>query len=309
LKYYRFWADTETTGIKPEFSQILEYGIIVEDSLGQFVEKLEVKLLLRPFINPSKEALAINNIDPYSSEWKAGAISEEQAAEKLAALCEKYTVEGLKPVMCAYNADFDADHIKQMFFRHGIIFEACFCSALIDPLKTAKWMVKNGMIKTRMITKEVKGRKPSSYASSKLVDVAEALGVSTGKEAHRALNDVETMILATRAMYKQIFAKDMVNQTFNLNKVAFEKTYNLIMESNLDGLKARPVKILRNDFDQKQLTVVDLLDYEKIGLSPSNVKTFNYNVIFDETEIDSESLSKLEYIYDSNKSFYMERVK
>lgn len=293
----------------PEMSQILEYAVIVEDNAGNFVETCEIKVLLRSFINPSKEALAINKIDPYSYEWKNSAISEERAAEKLANLCEKYTVEGVRPVIAAYNATFDCNHIKMMFSRHGILFEECFNSAVIDPMKTAKDLVSSKLIITKVLTKEAKGRKPSSYSSAKLEDVSVALGVNTGKDAHRALNDVETLILTTRAMYKLLFSRQMFEPSLNFNKFSFGKSATLIIESPSEGLKPRPVTVVKNDFDQKQITFVDLLDYEKIGLSPSNLKTVSYSLIFDEIELDAENFEKLEHIFDSNKSYYTDRVK
>jgi DNA polymerase III epsilon subunit-like protein len=310
MKHYRFWLDTETTGLRPEMSQILEYAVVVEDNLGEIVETLEVRLLLKPNINPSKEALEINKIDPYSSAWRSSAITEERAAEKLADLCEKYSFEGVRPVIVAYNAFFDCDHLRMMFARHGIIFESCFNSAVIDPLKTAKDLVAKKKLETKILTKAAaKGRKPVSYSSCKLEDVANALGVNTGKAAHRALNDVETMLAATRAMFKLMFDKEMFKTSLTMNKLSFGKAANLIIESSADGLRQRPVVVIKNDFDQKQITFLDLLDYERIGLSPSNLRTISYSVIFDEVDLDKDDAEKLDHIFDSNKSYYTDRVK
>ena len=310
MKHFRFWLDTETSGLKPEMSQILEYAVVVEDNTGSIVETLEVKLLLRPFINPSKEALECNNIDPYSAEWKASAISEYSAAEKLADLCEKYSVEGVRPVIVAYNAQFDVGHLKMMFTRHGITFEACFNPAVIDPLKTAKDLVNSKAIITKILTKAAApGRKAATYSSAKLEDVAAALGVEKVKEAHRALADVETLLDATRRMFKLMFSKPMTESSINFNKLSHGKSANLIIESVNEGLKARPVKVLKNDFDQKQIIFVDLLDYQRIGLSPSNLKTVSYCLIFDEVALDQESQEKLESIFHDNQNYYVERIK
>jgi hypothetical protein len=213
-------------------------------------------------------------------------------------------------VIVAYNADFDVNHVKVMFSRHGIPFEACFNAVVIDPMKTAKNLVNSKTIITKILTKAAApGRKGANYSSAKLEDVAEALGVEKVKDAHRALADVETLLEATRRMFKLMFSKSMFESSINFNRLSHGTSVNLIIESPSDGLKARPVKVLKNDFDQKQIVFIDLLDYQRIGLSPSNLKTVSYCLIFDEVELDQESQEKLESIFQENQNYYVDRVK
>lgn len=303
MNKYKFWLDTETTGLKAEIHQILEYAIIVEDYKGNRVEELEVKINLRPFVNPEKGALETNKIDPYSKEWISAAVSEEMAAEKLARLCKKYTVGNSKPKIIAYNADFDISHIRMMFRRHGILFERCFNPTAFDPMKTAKAYINKKIINTRLITTAKR-----SYNSAKLEDVAAALNVSTDKPAHRALNDVETLILVTREIYKLATNKSLYEAEAEPERFVYGEVHNVVLDAPT-GLNSSHVKVVKNFVDKTKVLVFDLADYERIGLAPSNMKLLDYSLIVDKLPSVEADSNKLDSVFSSNMDFIQAKIK
>ena len=79
-----FWLDTETSGRSPEVgNQILSIAIVMEDNFGQMVKSLDLKIKLKPNSVVEPEALAINGIDPYCSEWEKEAVSYQMAQKMI----------------------------------------------------------------------------------------------------------------------------------------------------------------------------------------------------------------------------------
>jgi DNA polymerase III epsilon subunit-like protein len=302
---YRFWGDTETTAIVALIAQILEYAMIVESQTGVEAERADVKILLRATIKPDPGALAINKIDPYSDEWIMEAISEEKALRKLAELCKKYTIDNNKPILCAYNANFDREHLRVMFTRYQLKFDDYFHSEVFDPYSTVKRLVAEGVIKTKILTRKNGQQAPSC----KLGDVAEALNLQDDKAAHRALSDTETLIRVAREVYRLATSgRSLYAAEPNPSAYKSGEVLGLIMDSQ-NGVRVKPVKILYNKSESGKVIVFDLLDYKKNGLFSSNIKMIEYGQIIDQTVVDEASQNEVESAYETDLDFIIEKAK
>jgi DNA polymerase III epsilon subunit-like protein len=304
VKKYRFWLDTETTGLKPELHQILEYAAIIEDEKGVEVERTEMKILLKPFVKPEPKALETNKIDPYSDSWIMESVKEEVAAKNLAELAMKYTVDGIKPSFTAYNALFDKSHVEVMLRRHQLKFEDLFNKNLVDPYSTAKRLVAEGLVKTVMLKRKNGVMAPSV----KLIDVAAALNLTGKEEAHRALADTETLRNVTRELYKIAVGKSLYDADPCPHTYEPGKIISIVSESQQFGLKIRPLKVLKNIPSEKKFVVFDLADYEKVGLFGSNIKTVDYENVLDQVETDPAKVAEVDDIYNGNLEYLQARI-
>lgn len=293
----RIFLDVETSGLKALQNQVLEYAAIAVDANGFKLDSIEVRIRLKSFVRPEPGALAANKINPFSEDWKKNSIEEERAAELLADFCEKHSINGNRPTFTAYNAMFDKDHISMMFKRHGIDFDSHF-DGVSDPLKTAKRLVGEGKIVTRFISKGKGG-----YHSAKLEDVSEALGTKSEGPAHRAMSDTVTLMNTFFKLYALVTGKSYGETKANPELYEEGQILNIISDSSESGLKLRHIKVIRNNKNDHKLVAFDLDDYERIGLCPSNVRTFNYETIIDQSEIEFLASTKLEEVFISNKSY------
>ena len=279
-KFYRFFYDCETSGRQAQKSQVLEYAAVIEDNFGQQVETVEIKILLKPGHIAEPEALRINKIDPYSLEWINSAISEKEAAKKLFELSQKYKVNDVRPIFIAYKVDFDKGHAAEMFFRHSLNFYDSFNSSLVDPLKTAQFLIKKEKLKTKII-ENAKGK---LYNSAKLVDVADALQIKV-ENAHRALSDAQTLQSVTHKLYEIYTGKPFSSADANPSLYKKNQVIYVVSDSAKSGLKKRYLKIVENSPALGQLKAIDISDYADNGKSPSNLRTFNYATIIDELPV------------------------
>lgn len=305
LKKHRFWLDTETTGLMALQNQLLEYAVIVEDEQGNELERCEAKIRLKPSVRPEPAALETNKIDPYSDDWISEAITEQEAAQNLFDLAKKYTSEGHKPILSAYNAPFDKGHIAAMLQRYQINFDDCFNKNMTDPYSTAKRLVDEGIIQTRTVRRK-NGKEAKSV---KLEHVAEALKLQSADAAHRALADTETLIRVTREMYRLVTNRSIYEAQSNPHTYEPTKIVSIISDSQSAGFKLRPLMVLLNKVEEKKFLALDLADYQKVGLFASNLKWIEYDQVFDEIETEEKIKNEIKDVYESNLDYYTDRTK
>mgnify|MGYP001169423408 CR=1 FL=1 len=109
------YIDTETTGLKCEYHEIIEIAIICEDETGRVIESFYSKV--RPqFIERSHpRALEINGYD--AKRWKDAPAFEQIAPQirRLVADC----------VWIGHNPKFDYDFVQEALFRCGHVPVRC----------------------------------------------------------------------------------------------------------------------------------------------------------------------------------------
>jgi len=106
----RIFIDTETTGLNPELHEIIEIGIIVEDSKGNLIESIHLKI--RPERgNFDERAIKING---FSWENWADSKSFETHCNMLFEL-----LSDKNSVIIGHNPKFDYEFLEESFFRCG----------------------------------------------------------------------------------------------------------------------------------------------------------------------------------------------
>lgn len=294
---YKFFFDTETTGLSRLDDQILSAGFVVEDPYGNVVEEREVFIKLKHGILPSPTALAINKINPFSKKWKEKAVTENDFVKIFAEISQKYTTsDGVKPVMVNYNDPFDRNFVSVAVSRHGKRLVDYVSRAAVDPIKT----VRNLIEKKILVTKMKKGRGNVEYMSASQTDVAEALGFNyEGEGAHSALSDARVM----RQIYHKTFGMatgGLVPHEISTDPSLFKKgeVYSVISNSSSSGIKYRHILILENDPVKARLIALDEADIrENKGLKESSVRAFNYDTIVGEAKLDDQSEVSLQAYY------------
>lgn len=297
MKGKRIWLDTETTGFDPMKDQILELAAIAEED-GKEIERLEIKFKLKQNIFPSPQALLVNKINPYSKAWVNEALTENEAIEKLCFFLKRHEKDGVKPSLCAYNADFDKDMIAASMARNGKSFKDHFNRSSFDPLQTARILVQSGQIKTKIKTYPG-GR---TVPSSSLEDVAQALNVIYKGEAHRAMTDVEVLKEVSKVIFKMASQKDM--DTIEIDQKTFQvgEVYKVISDSRSSGVKTRHILVLDNSVENERLIAIDEDDLKlKKKFDKTAVRKFNYGTLIGVLEKDNQVKTELIAILNTNE--------
>ena len=111
-----FWLDTETSGRSPKAgNQILSLAIVMENSLGEKVKELDLKLKLKPEAVVEPKALSINGIDPYSPDWNSQAVTYEDAKNLVLNFIMSEASSDSELIALAYQASFDFDFFSKSF--------------------------------------------------------------------------------------------------------------------------------------------------------------------------------------------------
>lgn len=190
------WYDSETTGIIPsEPQQMLSFALKTTDLNLNTIAVLDEKLRLRSDVNPTKEALAINKIDPFSLEWFSQSLNEEDFCSVLNTYLEKNFTEG--DIFIAYSANFDNRFIKETYKRNKKFFLPSDNFICFDPLK----MVRKAVAEGKVITPRKMSKDGKWFNSSTLDDVSAVLGTRGQGRSHTALTDVETLIGTAPKVY------------------------------------------------------------------------------------------------------------
>lgn len=154
-----FVFDTETTGLNPENSDVIEFAgvkVIVEGGKGLVTEEVDF------FIDPGYPLPSdITELTGITDEDVKSGLDKKAAYEKIKGFF------GDSSVIAGYNVGFDIKFIAKLFSENGDEFK--FKSSL-DVLKMAREKL------------------PKPH---KLINVCDALGVSEKYQFHRAIDDAK----------------------------------------------------------------------------------------------------------------------
>lgn len=209
------WYDSETTGLKANEHQMLTFAMVTT-SMDLTIESVfDKQIRLRPEITPTKEALSINKIDPYSLMWHAESMEEKDFCVSLNNYFEKHYQLG--DIFVAYSARFDNGFLKGAFQRNsvGLYVTEQGSVKCVDPLI----LVKEGTGDGRLATPQLySAYQKGLYNSSKLEHVSRLFGAQHQGPAHNALNDVYTLINTTPKLVTKLLENMPLEVFFKQNK-------------------------------------------------------------------------------------------
>lgn len=184
------WVDVETTGLDPKINgihqiagQIVINGVTVDEFNYKF-KPIDTEVV-------EEKALAVSNltIDDIEARTKTSKKAYKEFNHLLCTHVNKYDKND-KFILCAYNANFDAQFTNEWYAKHGnkYFFGLCQGGAYFDPLNLA-------------LLVEMKSGKKLFKPNRKLVTVAKHFNVNLDN-AHDALADIK----ATREVGKILWS-------------------------------------------------------------------------------------------------------
>ena len=183
-----FWADTETLGLDPKRSSMVQLAGLIEIN-GEVVD--HVNLTMSPMVGSfiDKEALKVNGRKIRDiMKYKPSIFLVDELKKKLGEHVDKYDIDD-KFVIAGYNVNFDIGFIRQTFMETGDkYYGSWFVNAPLDVWTT---------VALAYLKKNLR------LPNYKLVTVCHHYGI-TIKKAHDAMDDV----IATRRLHYAI-VKDL----------------------------------------------------------------------------------------------------
>lgn len=175
-----FWMDTETSGTDPKKHGLIQIGYIIE---------IDYKVITDGsiFIDPTsygKEldpaALEYNGITPEEIKEKSTPINEmwPNLHKVLGAYVDRYDKND-KFVVGGHNVQFDIDFLQALWDHFGdkYFYSYFQIGTAIDTKKLASWWIWTGGFETNPV-------------STKIMDIANALGVGVEGKEHDAVSDI-----------------------------------------------------------------------------------------------------------------------
>lgn len=213
-----FWMDTETSGTDPAKHGLIQIGYIVEIDY-------KPKVTGNIFIDPTEygkeldpEALKYNGITPAEIKEKSSPINETwlELHRMLGIYIDRYDRND-KFVIGGHNVQFDIDFLKSLwdYFGDKYFYSYFQIGTSIDTKKLASWWMWTGGFEI-------------NPASTKINDIADALGIEREGKEHDALFDITiTRECAVRMKGKTLYRLEN-NKTV---KIIDEET-KIIIEKN-----------------------------------------------------------------------------
>lgn len=123
-------VDVETTGLDPNYHEMIDAGLIYTDLDGRELGRLYVRILPTHPERISEGARAVNGFDV--AYWKAhGAVSEEEAVRQILDFHTRVGA-GRTMIFTAWNAQFDTRFMTALLAEHGASFRALFHYYVLD---------------------------------------------------------------------------------------------------------------------------------------------------------------------------------
>ena len=224
--------DLETTGISYKTEKITEVGIIKYKN-GEIIDEFEC------FVNPEKPIpLKVQEITHITDDMVKDAETIDKVIPKIIDFISD-------SVLVAHNADFDMGYLKYNFEQYGYTFDYSY----IDTLRLAKAMF-------------------PEMKKYKLGLIADELDIKV-EVAHRALDDVKTLVSVFKVMIEKALKRDAVTindfddkfetdfkklPSYHMiilakDYVGLKNLYKLVSYSHLDYFYKKP-RILKSILDK-----------------------------------------------------------
>lgn len=171
-------VDTETTGLKPDYNEVIQVACIVCSPLLEVIGDISFKLHPEHIERASAKALEVNGYDV--STWNAKFSAHDEAWRYFNKQLKKINKETLKTYMIGQNVSFDYNFLYNEYLRNDISFP--FEKQTVDLIEVAKiWTAKAGV----------------TLNSYKLANLAKLTGY-TNYNPHDALADAEVTLNALK---------------------------------------------------------------------------------------------------------------
>lgn len=285
-KIYGF-GDTETTGTDYVDDQILDYASVFMEK-NTILEEINHEIVLKNNTIPNPKALLVNNLNPFTDEYKSKSLSEYKAVNLFIDEVNKYKKdpEVGSVLFMYYNAPFDVQMFESAFKRCGKDFNK-LVPIVFDLYILAKHLIDKGVLKTK---------KTDFGFSGKLGDVYEGLGFSkSSMEAHNALGDTVILPAVANKLYmlfngKEISDIDIDPSTFeelSIQSIVFVTPLSLSRSRSLQLIN-KTFLILKNDVENRELHVIDSEKLTSVSIDLNKAtEIIHYSQVFDETLIDT----------------------
>jgi exodeoxyribonuclease I len=105
--------DTETTGLSPEFDQILQFAAIRTDNYFNEIDRFEIRSRLLPYVIPSPSALRVTGIDP-------DLLTDPMLPSHYEMVCQirEKLLEWSPAIFLGYNTlSFDENFLRQCLYQ------------------------------------------------------------------------------------------------------------------------------------------------------------------------------------------------
>ena len=232
--------DIETTGLAFRTEKITEIGIMKYKN-GEVIDEFEC------FVNPEKPIPEeVVNITHITDDM----VKDAETIDKVMPKVLEFVGDS---VLVAHNADFDIGFIKYNCAQLGLSLNNTY----IDTLRLAKVLFPD-------------------YKKYKLGMIAENLGI-TVEVAHRALDDVDTLVKVFKVMLKMLSEKG-VNKVEDIDKIETEKVDFKKLPSYHAIILAKDYVGLRNLYKLVSISHLDYF-YKKPRILKSIYKKYSEGLI------------------------------
>ncbi len=267
---YLFY-DLETTGLNPAFDQILQFAAIRTDTAFNELERLEIRVRLRPDVIPSPGALLVTGV---STLRAMEGVSEYEAIRQIHALVNQRGTINL-----GYNSlSFDDQFLRFAFYRNLLPaythqwLDGCKRLDLF-PITVLYWLQESPLLVWPQ---------HNERATLKLEFLNQANGLSDG-QAHDALVDVAATVELARRLYREQafwqaclvhFNKDAHAHQVQTLPHFLNRPYALLVEGKFgyDHACQVPVLYLGKTTTQAKRTLWLRLDHDKLSqATPDNL--------------------------------------
>ena len=302
MKTLKFFTDTETTGLLGDAEQILTFSVVLEKPSSVISAEYEKKIFLKPGMLPNPSALLVNNLNPFTAEYKKDAIPEFLAYEHLKEIAASAKQENYRVLVVAYNAEYDKNMYGHMFSRCGDKLEKHF-ALWWDPLPTARKLIDEGHILTEEVRTAYK-----TYRTAKLEAVYKALGNEVVFKAHSALDDTKMLQIVAHSLYHMATGKKLEDMQTHPDSYKVGENVLMVFDDDKIGLHFKLMKILFNDLDKRQVIVLEAETAYNGTATEKAVKVIPYDQILDELPLDQKEVDRLDSHYQSFQVKYTEQV-